>query len=423
VKKLVRKQGSQIEVTVYIDGIFEHHRLTQGGEVQENNTLRVMDSKSQIASIRVGSPFPDDQTPPIKYQLDDHLSSSNVLLDDGGVFISREEYTPYGETSFGSFARKRYRFTGKERDEESGLYYHGARYYAPWLGRWLSCDPVGIADSINLYQYAHQDPLRFIDLTGNQSEETEEKKAPATQPSTTALRLPDVVAPDTRQSFLVTKLGTVENMQFICNHLCTNSLLLVVTQGDELLVGNETFKNGMSISLYGPGAGRADFVQLVSNQMSVWKGGAETMLTGQVPLHSLQGKSVEFSTDISPKFYVDAMYPSSNSYLSGRPHLRTPDSLSMFDAPSVQGLAKLILGSKPDLDSVTGHKEFETFIYPAGDEATHRLRWSFSAEHSRIGDITTYKFQGAEMLNVWEKTQIPVFLSKDVNVPRLNLTP
>ena len=39
---------------------------------------------------------------------------------------------------------KRYRYTGKERDEENGLYYHGARYYAPWLGRWTSCDPAGL---------------------------------------------------------------------------------------------------------------------------------------------------------------------------------------------------------------------------------------------------------------------------------------
>ena len=39
-------------------------------------------------------------------------------------------------------AAKRYRFTGMERDEESGLAHHGARYYAPWLGRWLSCDPL-----------------------------------------------------------------------------------------------------------------------------------------------------------------------------------------------------------------------------------------------------------------------------------------
>ncbi len=44
---------------------------------------------------------------------------------------NREEYSPYGETTFGSFARKRYRYTRRERDEESGLYYHGARYYAP----------------------------------------------------------------------------------------------------------------------------------------------------------------------------------------------------------------------------------------------------------------------------------------------------
>ena len=73
--------------------------------------------------------------------LGDHLGSSSVVLDgDGGVRQPRGVH-PYGETSFGSFARKRYRFTGKERDEESGLGYHGARYYAPWLGRWTSCDP------------------------------------------------------------------------------------------------------------------------------------------------------------------------------------------------------------------------------------------------------------------------------------------
>ena len=74
-----------------------------------------------------------------------------MVIDDTGALINREEYTPYGETSFGSFARKRYRFTGKERDEESGLYYHGARYYAPWLARWVSSDPLGPVDGINLH--------------------------------------------------------------------------------------------------------------------------------------------------------------------------------------------------------------------------------------------------------------------------------
>ncbi|PSM31255.1 hypothetical protein BVG81_006350, partial [Haliangium sp. UPWRP_2] len=46
-------------------------------------------------------------------------------------------------TSFGSYELKRYRFTGKARDEESGLNYHGGRYYAPGLGRWMCPDPEG----------------------------------------------------------------------------------------------------------------------------------------------------------------------------------------------------------------------------------------------------------------------------------------
>ena len=63
---------------------------------------------------------------------------------------------------------KRYRYTGKERDEESGLYYHGARYYAPWLGRWVSCDPAGLRGGINLFLYADNSPVLFMDTTGMQ---------------------------------------------------------------------------------------------------------------------------------------------------------------------------------------------------------------------------------------------------------------
>lgn len=168
VKKLVRKQGGQIEVTVYIDGVFEYQRIVQGGVTQENNTLHVMDNQSRIALVRVGNPFPDDSTPAVKYHLGDHLGSSNVVIDDVGNWVNREEHTPYGETSFGSFARKRYRFTGKERDEESGLNYHAARYYAPWVGRWISCDPIGLAAGINLYRYVSNNPIKSVDSSGTQ---------------------------------------------------------------------------------------------------------------------------------------------------------------------------------------------------------------------------------------------------------------
>ena len=76
VKKLVRKQGGQVEVTVYIDGIFEYQRIVRGGTVEQNNTLHVMDDQSRIALVRIGNPFANDTTPAVKYHLGDHLGSS-----------------------------------------------------------------------------------------------------------------------------------------------------------------------------------------------------------------------------------------------------------------------------------------------------------------------------------------------------------
>ena len=169
VKKLVRKQGGQVEVTVYIDGVYEYQRIVQGGVTRENNTLHVMDNQSRIALVRVGDPFPDDTTPAVKFHLSDHLGSSNVVVDEAGNWVNREEHTPYGETSFGSFARKRYRFTGKERDEESGLYYFGARYYSSWSGRWISADPKTVyklGADLNVYGYVRGRSVTAIDQIG-----------------------------------------------------------------------------------------------------------------------------------------------------------------------------------------------------------------------------------------------------------------
>lgn len=172
VKKYVRKNGNgNGESTVYIDGIFEHHTWQEHGDRKENNHLHVMDDQHRIALVRRGPAHPRDAGPPVQFHLGDHLGSSQVVVDASGDWINREEYFPYGETSFGSFARKRYRFTGTERDEESGLSYHGARYYAPWLGRWVSCDPAGTVDGANLYTYCQGNPINVIDPDGTQSVE------------------------------------------------------------------------------------------------------------------------------------------------------------------------------------------------------------------------------------------------------------
>jgi len=105
----------------------------------------------------------------IRFQLSNHLDSVALELDGHGQVISYEEYHPYGTTAYQAIdtaikaVAKRYRYTGKERDEESGLYYHGARYYLPWLGRWLKPDPGGMVDGSNLFFY---NPIISIDFTG-----------------------------------------------------------------------------------------------------------------------------------------------------------------------------------------------------------------------------------------------------------------
>ncbi|MFY0539669.1 RHS repeat-associated core domain-containing protein [Nannocystis pusilla] len=55
---------------------------------------------------------------------------------------------------------------GKERDEETGLAYHKARYYATWLGRWTAADPIGLAGGTNRYAYSNNDPIGFSDPSG-----------------------------------------------------------------------------------------------------------------------------------------------------------------------------------------------------------------------------------------------------------------
>jgi len=68
---------------------------------------------------------------------------------------------------FGSYAKKRYRFCGKEKDEESGLYYYEARYYSPWTCRFISVDPLaGEYPFYTAYKYAGNQPINFIDLDG-----------------------------------------------------------------------------------------------------------------------------------------------------------------------------------------------------------------------------------------------------------------
>ena len=165
VKKLVRTSGGAFESVTYIDGIFEYHKK-ENGSTEEKNYSHIMDNSSRICMLRTGS-FTGDPADSIFYVLEDHLGSSTVRLDTNGSVIDREEYYPFGDSSLRTWGKKRYRFCGKEKDNESGLYYYGMRYYAAWTCRFISVDPLaGKYPFYTPYQYAGNKPINFIDLDG-----------------------------------------------------------------------------------------------------------------------------------------------------------------------------------------------------------------------------------------------------------------
>jgi RHS repeat-associated protein len=177
-----RENGTRKNERTYLGG-FEVYREYDGNGTDvtlERETLHVMDDKQRIALVEMRTQG-DDGSPEqlIRYQLGNHLGSASLELDDVGQIISYEEYYPYGNTSYqagrsvAEVSLKRYRYTGMERDEESGLNYHSARYFASWLGRWVSADPIGVISTLNLYEYSSSNPVRFIDPRGTDTDTPE----------------------------------------------------------------------------------------------------------------------------------------------------------------------------------------------------------------------------------------------------------
>jgi RHS repeat-associated protein len=177
VRKVIEQQnGERKEERIYLGG-FEIYRGF-GANALTRETLHIMDDKQRIAlvetkTIENGNPI-NAAIPVQRYQLGNHLGSAILELDKDGGLISYEEYHPYGTTAFqvmnggAEVSLKRYRCTAKERDEETGFYYQGARYYLGWLGRWLSADPIGIKGGLNTYVYTADNPTNMVDPAGTQ---------------------------------------------------------------------------------------------------------------------------------------------------------------------------------------------------------------------------------------------------------------
>src|SRR5258708_19324572 len=115
----------------------------------------------------------------VSYYYSDHLNTASVVTDASGTILDESDYYPWGgELQFTNNLDNHYKFTGKERDDESGLDFFGARYYSNGLGRFITPDwaakaaAVPYADfadpqSLNLYTYVRNIPTTRFDADGH----------------------------------------------------------------------------------------------------------------------------------------------------------------------------------------------------------------------------------------------------------------
>lgn len=145
------------EVTRYVGDLYE--------EAASRQTKFIYVGSTRVAGVSNGT---------ISYYHPNHLGSANVVTDAAGVLQELLEYKPYGELAkdVKSTPEKRawHQFTGKPLDDKTGLYYYGARYYDPSLGRFVTADPTiqhpNDPQDLNRYAYTRNNPVNLVDPTG-----------------------------------------------------------------------------------------------------------------------------------------------------------------------------------------------------------------------------------------------------------------
>ncbi|TWC54570.1 insecticidal toxin complex protein TccC [Pseudomonas sp. SJZ080] len=153
----------------YLPGV-EIHRDAATGE--ERHVISVEAGRSQVRALHWVTKWPRDvRNDQLRFCLSNHLNSSTLELDERGAVLSREVYYAFGGTALWAGASetegkyKTIRYSGKERDA-TGLYYYGYRCYAPWLQRWVSPDPAGFVDGLNVFMMTFNNPINWVDSLG-----------------------------------------------------------------------------------------------------------------------------------------------------------------------------------------------------------------------------------------------------------------
>ena len=171
-RKVIESQkGTKQWERIYLGGFEIYRRYSGGNIVEEIESIHLM-SGDRLLLVDDVLRTDNARLPAAtlyRYQYNNHLGSACAELNQRAEIISYEEYHPYGTSAYRATNNgleappKRYRYTGMERDEESGLSYHAARYYLAWLGKWSGPDPL---DTLNRYAFSSNNPIKFVDLDG-----------------------------------------------------------------------------------------------------------------------------------------------------------------------------------------------------------------------------------------------------------------
>ncbi|KAI1171627.1 65kDa B protein-domain-containing protein [Nemania sp. FL0916] len=161
---------TRLKETIYLPG-YQIYRTYKGdGRTikHEFTTSLVLDSHgdSSGAAVALVEYNTISKVALVRYQAAEALE-----LDDQAAIVSYSESSPFGAPTYHAVgsniqAPRKYRFAAYERDTETGMDHCGERYYASWLGRWSSPDPIGLADGVNRYRYVRNDPLNLTDGNG-----------------------------------------------------------------------------------------------------------------------------------------------------------------------------------------------------------------------------------------------------------------
>lgn len=160
-KKKTRASDTVYNTTYYIGREYETFIETTAGGDSTTNT-KYYHANNELLARDDGSVY---------YYHPDHLGGTHTVTDGATppAVVERSRYYPFGGVYTGGDSK--YLYTGKELDKDTGLYYYGARYYAPGVRRWTQPD-VNITDlynpqDLNRYTYVRNNPLVYVDPSGN----------------------------------------------------------------------------------------------------------------------------------------------------------------------------------------------------------------------------------------------------------------